>query len=95
LKLIKQCAAISAVLILSGPALANQLPGDLLTGQVNAVAGDSSIKVDGKTYRIKSGSPAAQAVRNVSPGQVVDVQLNGPANSSATEVVNVVVRGAR
>lgn len=95
MKRIKQCAALAAVSILAGPAMPNQLPGDLVTGQVNAVAGDSSIKVDGKSYRIKSGSPAAQAVRNVSPGQVVDVQLNGPANSSATEVINVVVRGAR
>lgn len=95
MKIIKHCAAIGVVLILSGPVMANQLPGDLVTGQVNAVAGDSSIKVDGKTYRIKAGSPAAQAVHTVSPGQVVDVQLNGPANSSATEAVNVVVRGAR
>jgi hypothetical protein len=95
LNFIRHGAAIIAVLILSGPALANQLPGDLVSGQVNAVAGDTSIKVDGKIYRIKSGSPAAQAVRNISLGQVVDVQLNGPANSSVTEVVNVVVRGAR
>lgn len=95
MKFISSCAAVTVAIFLAGPLAANQLPGDLVTGQVNAVAGDSSIKVDGKIYRIKSGSPAAQAVRNVAPGQTVDIQLNGPANSSATEVVNVVVRGAR
>lgn len=95
MKFIRHRAAITVALLLSGSVLANQLPGELITGQVNAVAGDTSINVDGKIYRIKSGSPAAQAVRNISLGQVVDVQLNGPASSSATEVVNVVVRGAR
>jgi hypothetical protein len=93
LKFVKQWAALAAVFALSGPVIGNQLPGELVSGQVNAVAGDSSIKVDGKVYRIKSGSVAAQAVRSIVPGQQVDVQLNGPANSSVSEVVNVVVRG--
>jgi hypothetical protein len=93
LKFVKHCAAMAAVFALSGHAIGNQLPGELVSGQVNAVAGDSSIKVDGKIYRVKSGSPAAQVVRSIAPGQLVDVQLNGPANSSASEVVNVIVRG--
>jgi hypothetical protein len=95
LKFVKHCAAVAAALALAGPAIGNQLPGELVSGQVNAVSGDSSIKVDGKVYRVKAGSPAAKAVRNVAPGQLVDVQLNGPANSSASEVVNVVARGGR
>lgn len=74
---------------------ANQLPGEMVTGQVTAVSGNSQITVDGKSYRIKSGSAAAAAARSAVRGQTVDIQLNGPANSSASEVINLVTRATR
>ena len=87
--------AIAAGLILVGPVFANQLPGALVSGRVTAVAGNSTINIDGKVYHIKSGSPAADAARTIAAGQIIDAQLNGPANSSATEVINLVARGSR
>jgi hypothetical protein len=89
---------LAATLLVTAPigsAYGNQLPGAIVSGHVVAVDGHRSINIDGKTYRIKSGSPAAGAARAVAAGQLVDAQLNGPANSSATEVVNIVTRTTR
>jgi hypothetical protein len=72
-------------------AIANQIPGTLITGSLTSVSGTEWIRVDGHTYRIQSGSPAAAAVQKLTPGQRVDVQLNGPANTAASEVINVVL----
>jgi hypothetical protein len=84
--------AAALILLASGArADANQLPGTLVTGQVTAVSGTEWIKVDGRNYRIKAGSAAAKAVSKLIPGQRVDVQLNGPANTAASEVINVVL----
>ena len=100
MNLSKHWRAIAAALVLAGwvlagPAAVNQVPGDLVSGQVTAVSGNSTININGKAYHIKSGSPAADAARTIAAGQVVDAQLNGPANSSATEVINLVARGSR
>jgi hypothetical protein len=95
LSLNKHWRAIAVALILVGPAFANQLPGDLVSGHVTAVAGNSSINIDGKVYHIKAGSPAADAARTIAAGQVVDAQLNGRSNSSGAEVINLVARGTR
>jgi hypothetical protein len=87
-----------ALLLLQGVGYdvgANQLPGEVVTGVVTSVSNDSSISIDGKSYRIKSGSPAASAARTIATGQTVDAQLNGAANSAASEVVNLVTRANR
>jgi hypothetical protein len=87
-----------ALLLLQGAGRdvrANQLPGEVVTGVVTAVFNDSSISIDGKTYRIKSGSPAASAARTIAKGQTIDAQLNGAANSAASEVINLVTRTNR
>jgi hypothetical protein len=74
---------------------ANQLPGEVVTGVVTSVSNDSSISIDGKSYRIKSGSPAAGAARTIAKGQTVEAQLNGAANSAASEVINLVTHTNR
>lgn len=84
--------AIALSLLGTAVAEANQMPGAVITGSVTSVSGTEWIYVDGHPYRIKSGSPAADAVQKLTPGQHVDVQLNGPANTSASEAVNVVLR---
>lgn len=87
-----------ALLLLQGggrDARANQLPGEVVTGVVTSVSNDSSISIDGKSYRIKSGSPAASAARTIAKGQTIDAQLNGAANSAASEVINLIIHTTR
>lgn len=92
----KAWVALAATFNLLGlPALANQIPGELITGTVTSVSGQEWIKVDGHSYRVKAGSAAAAALQGVSPGQLVDVQLNGPSNTAASEVINVVAHPGR
>jgi hypothetical protein len=74
-----------------GTALGNQVPGVLVSGHIMAITGTEWIKVDGKNYRIRSGSPAAAAVGKMAPGQMVDLVLSGPATASLSEVTNVVL----
>jgi hypothetical protein len=91
--------AVMATALVSGVsspiASANQLPGAMVTGHITSVSGTEWINVDGHSYRIASSSAAASAVSKLTPGQLVDVQLTGPANSSASEVVNVVLHSGQ
>lgn len=80
--------AMAAAMLTASAAQANQLAGPVVTGYVTSIQGDS-ITVNGQTYTIAPGSPAADELSSLSPGQRVDVQLNGPASSPDTEVVNV------
>lgn len=84
-------ASMTAAMLASGAARANQVPGPTVTGYVTSVQGTDSITVDGQTYTIAPGSPAADELSSISPGQRVDVQLDGPASSPDCEVVNVAV----
>lgn len=74
----------------SGSALATVMGGDVVTGPITSVSGQT-ININGKTYVISSGSAAAAAASKLSAGQVVDVQLDGPASSSGSRVVNIVI----
>jgi len=86
--------ALAATLLFAslgtGAVQANQIPGEVVTGRVTSISGDEWINVDGHNYRVKSGSAAAAALANLKPGQMVDVQLNGPASTAASEVINVI-----
>jgi predicted nucleic acid-binding Zn ribbon protein len=87
-----------ALLLLQGvdrDGRANQIPGEVVTGVVTSVSNDSSISIDGRNYRIKSGSPAASAARTIAKGQTIDAQLNGAANSAASEVINLIPHTTR
>lgn len=83
-------AAMAAAMLAMGAVQANQLAGPLVTGYLTSIQGDS-ITVNGQTYTVAPGSPAEEELGSLSTGQQVDVQLNGPASSPDTEVVNVVV----
>jgi hypothetical protein len=87
-------AIVSAILASPCSTYANQIPGELITGHVTAVGG-GSFQLDGRQYRIKVGSAAEAALRKLAPGQLVDVQLDGPANTSASEVINIVPHPSR
>ena len=93
-KLLALVAAFGVALYVGG-ASANTIPGDMVSGPITAVAGVQSVSIQGQVYRIKPGSPAAAAAGKLSPGQVVDAQLNGPAGSSSSQVVNIIVRSGR
>jgi hypothetical protein len=47
------------------------------------------INVGGQIYPIAAGSAAYAAVTTFKPGQMVDVQLDGPAKSSSSHVINI------
>jgi hypothetical protein len=69
---------------------ANTVLGDIITGSLTAVNGRQSLTIEGHTYRLKDGSPAVGAAAHLSPGQAVTVQLDGPASSPSSQVINVV-----
>lgn len=70
-------------------AQASRIPGDVISGPVTTVT-RQSVTIQGHEYHIRQGSPAVNAVGHVVPGQDVEVHLDGPANSSHSEVINVI-----
>ena len=78
--------------VAAGAANANTVPGDIITGNLTAVNGRLSLNIEGQTYRMKDGSPAVGAAAHLTPGQPVTVQLDGPASSPSSQVINVVPR---
>lgn len=85
-------AGVAAVILASGRVQASQpVPGQLITGYVTAVQGSDTIVINGQTYAVAPGSAAQQELSLLSPGQRVDAQLNGPASSPDSEVINVAV----
>ena len=91
------CALLAAagIAISSSDLAANTVPGEIVTGSLTAVDGRRSLNIQGHTYRLKDGSPAAAAAAHLTPGQSVSVQLDGPANSSSSQVINIVTHSGR
>jgi len=86
----------AAATVLSAARLeANTVLGEIVTGTVTAVNGRLSLNLQGRTYRLKDGSPAVAAAAHLAPGQSVTVQLDGPASSSSSQVINVAPHTAR
>jgi hypothetical protein len=71
-----------------GTAMASAIPGEVVTGTITAINGNM-VNVQGQTYPIATDSAAYQAAQKFKPGQLVDLQLNGPAKSSASQVINI------
>jgi hypothetical protein len=71
-----------------GVAMASAMPGEVVTGTITAINGNM-VNVQGQTYSIAAASAAYSVVQNFKPGQLVDLQLNGPAKSSASQVINI------
>jgi hypothetical protein len=82
--------ACASVALGSGIAVANTVPGEIVTGTITAINGNM-VNVQGHVYPIAAGSPAYSAVQTFKPGQVVDLQLNGPAKSSSSQVINIML----
>ena len=73
-----------------GIAVAAAVPGEVVTGPITAINGNM-INVGGQIFPIAAGSAAYAVVTNFKPGQVVDVQLDGPAKSSSSHAVNIML----
>ena len=79
----------------AGSLEASTVSGDIITGSLTAVNGIQSLNIEGRTYRVKDGSPAVAAAAHLTPGQSVTVQLDGPASSPASQVINIVTHTGR
>jgi len=71
-----------------GIAVAAAVPGEIVTGPITAINGNM-VNIDGHVYSIETRSPAYEASTKLKPGQVVDVQLTGPAKSSSSQAVTI------
>ena len=71
-----------------GLAVATMAPGEVVTGTITAINGNM-INVEGHIYSIAAGSAAYSVVTTFKPGQLVDVQLDGPAKSSSSQAINI------
>ena len=60
-----------------------------VTGRVSEVRGEDVIVVDGKSYRVLPGSPAAHAIARVHAGQVVDLVFNADASQASSRVISI------
>ena len=88
-------ALLAAAMLIGGSSTgANTVLGDIIAGNLTALNGRQSLDIGGHTYRLKDGSPAVTAAAHLSPGQPVTVQLDGPASSPSSQVINVVPRAA-
>lgn len=85
-------AAVLAALLASASASAARLvDGQTVQGQVSAVAG-LSITVNGVAYSVRPGSPAAQVIGQLAPGQsVVLVFDSNLSTNPSAQVVSVTV----
>ena len=77
-----------ASLALGGLAVASTTIGELVTGAITAINGNM-VSIDGHIYSYAAGSPAYEASTKFKPGQIVDVQLDGPAKSSSSQAVTI------
>lgn len=81
-------AATLALGLLPGTALANK-PGYDVSGQVSSPPTGQEITVNGQTFQIAPGSAAETQVTQVVQGENVELVLDGPVNSSSTEVIAI------
>jgi hypothetical protein len=82
-------AALLALCLASGSALASILIAPSVSGHITAISGVSAVTVDGHLYIIRAGSPAVSQIAQFTVGQVVDIYLDGPATTSASEVIGI------
>jgi len=82
--------ACASVALSGGIAVATTVGGEVVTGTITAINGNM-INIQGQIYPIATDSAAYAAVATLKPGQLVDVSLNGPAKSTSSQAVNIVL----
>jgi hypothetical protein len=71
-----------------GIAVAAAVPGEVVTGPITAINGNM-VSIQGHVYPIVAGSAAYEVSTKFQPGQIVDVQLDGPAKSTSSQAINI------
>jgi len=61
----------------------------VVSGTVTAAPTSDAIEVDHHSYQIKRNSAASQAVQGIYVGELVDVVMDGPPNST-TEAISII-----
>ncbi len=80
--------ATLALGVAPGTAWANK-PVYNFSGEVTTVPIGQSITVNGRTYRIETGSPAERQVNDIIRGERVQVILDAPTDSRSAQVVAI------
>ena len=78
--------ALTAGALAAPAAEASRMVNTTVTGRVTEVRGGDTIVLDGKSYRVLAGSPAAQTLSHVHAGQIIELVLNGEPGKDATRV---------
>lgn len=63
--------------------------GPMITGEVTAAPSNGTIEIAHHLYHIKANSAADKVLNSIHAGQNVDIILDGPQSSSASEVVAI------
>jgi hypothetical protein len=87
----KRASLAALVLALSFAAapisLATHVLGDTITGYLTAPPGAGRVVLDGHIYALRDGVVTPNELASFRVGQLVDLVLDGPANSSASRVM--------
>jgi hypothetical protein len=80
-----------AVVFCLGPSAAwcTRAYGDLISGEVTAAPLSGEIEIAHHVYHIKAKSAADKALSSIYAGEMVDAVLDGPAASSASQVISI------
>ncbi len=65
----------------------NRVFTDMVTGEITATPLSGKIEVDHRSYPIKAGSLADQALHGFSEGQRVDLVLDAPPTDKSAHVI--------
>jgi hypothetical protein len=95
---IKKVTLIAALGVLSalsaGTAWSTRAFNDHVLGQVTATPISGQIEVGQHTYTIRKNSSADETFRSFSPGQMVDLLMDGPVGSSTSQVIAITLQSA-
>jgi hypothetical protein len=64
--------------------------GAMVTGEVTSAPLNGEIEIAHHLYHVKAKSAADKALTSFYAGQTVDVVLDGPANSSSSQIISIV-----
>jgi hypothetical protein len=63
--------------------------GAMITGEVTAAPLNGEIEIAHHLYHVKAKSAADKALTSFYAGQTVDVVLDGPAESSSSQIISI------
>lgn len=91
--------ALMAAVALAGtlfasPGWSNRVFTDKVTGSITATPISGEIEVDHRVYKVRSGTPADESLHGFSEGQKVELTLDGPPDSSTSQVMKITLRSA-